>query len=70
VTNDHGHNGRRRVIPATCVQHGGARGYTNFAVTKRDGEIEFDPHAVGGCVILLEEGGATVLRDALVEWLG
>lgn len=60
----------RRVIHATCMQHGGARGFTNLVIRKLDGEIELDPHAVGGCVIKLDEDGATVLRDALTEWLG
>lgn len=60
----------RRAIPATCTQHGGARGFTNLVVKKLDGEIELDPHVTGGCVIKLDENGATALRDALTEWLG
>jgi hypothetical protein len=39
--------GNRRVISATCTKHAGARGYTNLVATKKDGEIEFDPHATG-----------------------
>jgi hypothetical protein len=60
----------RRVIHATCTQHGGARGFTNLVARKLDGEIELDPHVTGGCLIRLDESGATVLRDALTEWLG
>jgi hypothetical protein len=60
----------RRVINASCTQHGGSRGFTNLVVTKCDGDIELDPHAVGGCVILLDESGARVLSEALQEWLG
>lgn len=71
VTDDHGRNGsNRRVIDASCTQHGGSRGFTNLVVTKCDGDIELDPHAVGGCVILLDESGARVLSEALQEWLG
>jgi hypothetical protein len=47
-----------------------ASGFTNLVASKRDGEIELDPHVDGGCRILLDEAGATVLRDVLVEWLG
>jgi hypothetical protein len=62
----------RRVIHATCTQcRGVARGFTNLVVRKlADGYIEFDPHATGACGIKLDEDGATVLRDTLVEWLG
>jgi hypothetical protein len=63
--------GNRRVIDATCTQcRGVARGYTNLVVRKLDGQIELDPHVDRGCVILLDEDGATALRDALTEWLG
>lgn len=51
--------------------HGGAAGFTNLAMSKdRDGQIRFDPHVTGGCVILLAEEGACLLRDTLEEWLG
>jgi hypothetical protein len=63
-------NGSRRVIHATCTQHAVARGFTNLVVSKRHGEIELDPHVDRSCVILLDESGATALRDALTEWLG
>ena len=61
---------RRVVIPATCAIHGGPAGFTNLAVRKLDGEIEFDPHADGSCVLHFDEDAATTLRDALSEWLG
>jgi hypothetical protein len=71
VTDDHGRNGsNRRVIDASCTQHGGSRGFTNLVIRKRDGDIELDPHVTGGCLIKLDERGATALRDALTEWLG
>lgn len=60
----------RRVIHAHCTQHGGTPGFTNLAVRKLNGSIELDPHVTGSCVITLDEPGATVLRDALTEWLG
>jgi hypothetical protein len=70
VTDDHGRNGRRRVIHVSCSQHGGARGFTNLVVSKRNSDIELDPHVDRGCVILLDESGARVLSEALQEWLG
>lgn len=60
----------RVVISASCSAHGASRGFTNLAVRKLNGDVEFDPHVTGSCVITLNEGGATVLRDALTEWLG
>jgi hypothetical protein len=60
----------RRLINAHCARHGGTPGLTNLVVSKRDGEIELDPHVDRSCVITLDEPGATVLRDALTEWLG
>jgi hypothetical protein len=38
--------GSRKVIHATCTRHGGARGFTNLAVSKRDGVIELDLHVL------------------------
>jgi hypothetical protein len=61
---------RRRAIPATCELHRGSVGYTNLIVRKGDGNIVLDPHAVGCCVIRLDEAGASALRDTLMEWLG
>lgn len=60
----------RRVIRATCCVHGAARGFTNLVLRKLDGQIEFDPHATGLCILRLDEQEATVLRDTLGEWLG
>ncbi|MGH3873280.1 MAG: hypothetical protein ACRDSR_17520 [Pseudonocardiaceae bacterium] len=62
--------GNRRVIPATCATHGGAIGFTNLVISKRDGGIELDPHATGGCLIKLDEDTARTLREVLMEWLG
>ncbi|MBV8539863.1 MAG: hypothetical protein JO364_06025 [Pseudonocardiales bacterium] len=46
------------------------RGLVNLVVEKQVGEIIFDPHVTGECVIILDEDPARVLRDALIEWLG
>jgi hypothetical protein len=61
---------RRRVIHATCALHRGPVGFTNLVVSTRGGQIELDPHAAGARKITLEEDGARVLRDAVIEWLG
>lgn len=60
----------RVVVHASCSMHSASRGFTNLVVRKLNGDIELDPHATGACVLTLNEGGATVLRDALTEWLG
>ena len=60
----------RRVIHATCALHRGPVGFTNLVVSKRGGQIELDPHAAGACKITIDENGARVLRDALIEWFG
>ncbi|MGH3981845.1 MAG: hypothetical protein ACREX8_01780 [Gammaproteobacteria bacterium] len=39
-------------------------------VSKRDGTIVLDPHAIGSCVITLDEDGAVAVRDVLIDWLG
>jgi hypothetical protein len=71
VTDDHARSGsKRRTIHASCALHRGPAGFTNLRVSKLDGMIELDPHVAGGCVILLDEDGARVLSEALVEWLG
>lgn len=66
----HQPRGHRRVLPATCTTHGGARGYTNLVVHYRDGQIELDPHVDGSCVLRLAEDSARVLFEALREWWG
>jgi hypothetical protein len=60
----------RRLIMCSCSVHGGARGFCNLVASKRDGEIELDPHVDGCCLLTLGEDAATALRDALTEWLG
>jgi hypothetical protein len=45
-------------------------GFTNLAVSKRNGEIMLDPHVDGSCLLTLAEDAACVLRDALTELLG
>ncbi|MGH3571379.1 MAG: hypothetical protein ACRDUW_06065 [Pseudonocardiaceae bacterium] len=58
------------MIHASCSTHQGSVGFTNLVVSKRDGEIELDPHVDGCCVLRLDEDAACALRDALTEWLG
>ena len=37
---------------------------------KLNGEIVFDPHVTGACVIVLDETAAAALFDVLRQWLG
>jgi hypothetical protein len=60
----------RRVIHATCTVHGGGIGWTNLVVSKRDGQVELDPHVDGSCVLTLDEDAARALHEALGAWLG
>ncbi len=60
----------RRVIDVSCTVHGGARGFTPLVVTKLDGLIQLDPHAMGLCVLVFDEHAATELYDLFGEWLG
>lgn len=64
------HGGSSRTLHATCTKCGDARGFTNLRVTRRDDEIEFDPHVTGACVVRLSEDAARVLFGMLREWLG
>jgi hypothetical protein len=41
-----------------------------LVVSKKDGTIELDPHATGGCVIRLDESGARSMCESVLEWLG
>lgn len=60
----------RRLIPATCRTHGGARGFCNLRLTKEDGAVLLDPHVTGACVIELDETAVAQILDVLGEWLG
>ena len=60
----------RKVIHATCIKHGGSKGFTNVVLIKRGSEIELDPHVTGSCVIIFDEDGASAVRDTITEWLG
>jgi hypothetical protein len=60
----------RRVIDVYCSTHGGARNFTPLVCTKVDDLIQLDPHAMGLCVLVLNEKAASELFDALGEWLG
>ena len=63
--------GDRRLIPATCRLHRGSIGFTNLVVTRNPatGEIVFDPHVDQSCVLCLDRASASMLHDALGEWL-
>jgi hypothetical protein len=67
---EHRPHHNRKVIHATCALHHGPAGFANVVVSKRDGEIVFDPHVTGACVLALAEDEAVALRDALSRWLG
>ncbi|MBV8542109.1 MAG: hypothetical protein JO063_10240 [Pseudonocardiales bacterium] len=60
----------RRAIDVTCALHRGPRNFANLVVEKQGGEIVFDVHVAGACVIILEESAATTLFEALRIWLG
>jgi hypothetical protein len=60
----------RKVIHASCSVHQVAMGFTNLVVSKRNGQIELNPHVDGSCLLTLSEDEACALRDALTEWLG
>ncbi|MGH3546926.1 MAG: hypothetical protein ACRDQU_02125 [Pseudonocardiaceae bacterium] len=60
----------RKVIHAACTCRGIANGFTNIVVSKRDGQIELDPHVTGACVLTFDETEACALRDWLIECLG
>ncbi|HEX4100044.1 MAG TPA: hypothetical protein VHY21_05785 [Pseudonocardiaceae bacterium] len=60
----------RKVIHASCSMHQGAVGFVNLVVSKRNGEIQLDPHVDGSCLLTLSEDEACALRDVLIEWLG
>jgi hypothetical protein len=46
-------------------------GLPNLVVERKpNGEIVFDPHVTGECVIILDETAATAPFDVLGRWLG
>jgi hypothetical protein len=67
---EHRSRHNRTVIHATCALHHGPAGFANVVVSKRDGQIVFDPHVTGACVLTLAEDEAVALQDALTRWLG
>jgi hypothetical protein len=61
----------RRAIPVSSGVHRGPREFTNLVVERKpNGEIVFDPHVTGMCVIIFSEDGARALFDVLGTWLG
>lgn len=56
----------RKAIPAQCGVHGGPRGFTNVVMERKEnGNIIFDPHVTGECVIIFDEGAAATLFAVL-----
>ncbi|MGH3866635.1 MAG: hypothetical protein ACRDQ4_10950 [Pseudonocardiaceae bacterium] len=66
---DHPSGHRCKEIPAECQLDQGPVDLTNLVVSKRAGTIVLDPQVPGGCVISLDEEGATTLRNLLTGWL-
>jgi hypothetical protein len=60
----------RRAIGITRAPHKGPRGFTNLLVEKQGGEIVFDTHVTGACVMIFDEDAARVLFNLLGQWLG
>lgn len=61
----------RRAIPVSCGVHRGPRGFTNLVVERKpNGDIVFDPHVTGECVIIFDEQAARILVKVLGVWLG
>jgi hypothetical protein len=61
----------RRAIPAQCGVHGGPRGFTNVVVERKEnGDVIFDPHVTGECVIIFDEEATRALFDVPGGWLG
>lgn len=60
----------RLVMSSTCKKGDhGAVGFTNFLVRNVRGGVEFDAHAVGGCVVTVPDAEVRRLYDRLAEWL-
>ncbi|MBV9139741.1 MAG: hypothetical protein JO115_02265 [Pseudonocardiales bacterium] len=57
-------------IPVTCALRGGPRGFAAVMVEQSGEEIVLDAQVTGGCMIVLDEAGATALFDILGTWLG
>lgn len=60
----------RKAIPVTCALHQGPRGFANLVVERQGGDIIFDPHVTGACVIIFDDAGANTLFTILGKWLG
>lgn len=60
---------RSSTIPVSCMPHRGPRGFATLLVEARGGEVVLDAQVTGGCTIILDEAGASVLFDLLGAWL-
>lgn len=62
----------RRLVPATCQRHGGGIGFTNLLLTWDPVAelVVMDPHVDQSCVLSLDRASASMVHQALGEWLG
>ena len=60
----------RGAIGITRAPHRDPRGFANLLVEKQGGEIVFDTHVTGACVMIFDEDAARVLSNLLGERLG
>jgi hypothetical protein len=60
----------RKAIPVTCALHQGPRSFANLVVERQGGDIIFDPHVTGTCVIIFDDAAANTLFTLLGKWLG
>jgi hypothetical protein len=63
-------NASRRTIPAACRTRSGDVTVCTLRVTRCKDSIVLDPHITDGCVIALDQGGATTLFELLGEDIG
>jgi hypothetical protein len=59
----------RQAIPVTRALHKGPRGFANLVVERQRGDIIFDPHVTGACVIIFDDDAANTLFTLLGKWL-
>jgi hypothetical protein len=61
--------GSTTTILASCAPHRGPRVFAPLLVQARDGEVVLEAQVTGGCQIVLDEAGVSVLFDFLGAWL-
>jgi hypothetical protein len=60
---------RHKAINGWCALHGGVRGFSNIVIRKVEDGIELDPHAVGACVLAIDEENTRTMVETVAEWL-